>query len=170
MKPYVLAVALAAAGHGIAMAQSVHAQPPAGRILIGGFTGNDIPSGIARRTGASFAIEKTTRVENDGSLSSLSLRWSRYGLGGGQSIRSISPTFESRTYFGAGKDDFQGRYLVGGFGLNFSRNASGNQATHMVLSAGAGLERGRQLVEGRWIFGQVDGESGFLISVGTRLR
>ncbi len=156
---------------GSASAQSAPpAAPPAGRILVGAFTGTDIPSGIASRTGVSFTVEKTTRVENDGSVSSLALRYSRYGLGGGQAIRSFSPTLESRTYFGAGKEQFQGRYYVGGFGLNFSRNTSGNQATHLVLSAGVGLDRGNRILEARWLLGQVDGESGLLLGIGTRLR
>lgn len=145
-------------------------QPPAGRLFVGVFTGTDVAPGVASRTGASFTVEKTTRVENDGSVSSLSLRWSRHELGTGQRIRSLSPTFESRTYAARGGSRFQGPYLAGGFGLNFSRNSTGNHATHLVLSAGVGLERGRHYAEARWILGQVDGESGLLVGIGTALR
>lgn len=167
---FAIMVAVFGAAGAVSAQSAPPATPPAGRLLIGAITGTDVPSGVASRTGASFTVEKTTRVENDGSVSSLALRVSRYGLGGGQSIRSVSPTLESRTYFGPGKEQFQGRYYVGGFGLNFSRNASGNHATHLVLSAGVGLDRGNRILEARWLLGQVDGESGLLVGIGTRLR
>jgi len=156
------------------LASAAHAElpdtAPRGRIWIGGYTGTNLPGGIASRTGPSIAVERTTRVENDGSLSSLSLRWSTYTLQAGQRISVFAPTFESRTYFGPDKDAFQGRYIVGGFGLAFSRNEVDNRGTHLLLSAGVGEERGRRMVEARWFRGQVDGESGFVVSLGTRLR
>lgn len=167
----IAAVALfAAAG----LAGPVHAQlpdaAPRGRVWIGGFTGTGLPGGMASRTGPSVAVERTTRVEHDGSLSSLSLRWSTYTLQAGQRIQIIAPTLESRTYFGPNKASFQGRYVVGGVGLAFSRNEVDNRGTHFLLSAGVGEERGRRMLEARWFRGQVDGESGFAVSLGTRLR
>lgn len=143
---------------------------PRGRVWIGGFTGTQLPGGMASRTGPSIAVERTTGVEHDGSLSSLSLRWSTYTLQAGQRIQILAPTFESRTYFGPAKESFQGRYVVGGFGLAFSRNEVDNRGTHLLLSAGVGEERGRRMIEARWFLGQVDGESGFTVSLGTRLR